>query len=492
MPSSSAIRSPQVLAPLIAVAVAGALIAWQPPPLLMAAMLVAVIAAVAVMTIDASRVFEAYLIYLGVEGSVKIFTNYNPVVHVGSDLLLLLVVARLWARQGAEGRMLATPAVARVVPLLTVFWMWVFLQFMNPWGLGLLPSLAALKIYLVPILVFFVVGYLLRAEELKRLPFLLVVMGLFMAAAAIVDGLLGENYLPRLNPGYGAAMMGRFSGILYRPFGFTALPGGPGVWMVHIGTAVGLLLYQLQKEGATMLQGNQLWQKPWFWRAIVGVFLVAAVITLLLCQVRSSLIRFLIIIMGGFLGFGMRGFMRWIGGITIAAVLVAGVFHMKGSSSVGGMDVKRVTQISDRFTSLSKTDTWKSARKGAWDAMVELSESTVLGIGLSRVGAASRIWSQQIAQDRMFGPEWSFADNVYRALFTEIGLGGLFAWLLLVGGIIVLLLQRGTREGRLVALCCVVYLVVGFASEGILYQPDASFFWLYVAYGLRSDAGGLV
>jgi len=33
---------------------------------------------------------------------------------------------------------------------------------------------------------------------------------------------------------------------------------------------------------------------------------------------------------------------------------------------------------------------------------------------------------------------------------------------------------------------------VGFASEGILYQPDASFFWLYVAYGLRSDAGGMV
>jgi len=82
-----------------------------------------------------------------------------------------------------------------------------------------------------------------------------------------------------------------------------------------------------------------------------------------------------------------------------------------------------------------------------------------------------------------------FCRQCLPGLFTEVGLGGLLAWMLLVGGIIVLLLLRKTREGRLVALCCAVYLVVGFASEGILYQPDAAFFWLYVCVWLAFTPG---
>lgn len=482
------------LTPVLAVLAAGLMIVVQPAPLMIGAMVVAITAALVVATIHPARAFEAYLVYLSVEGAVKIFSNYNPVVHVGSDLLLLMVFVRLFSRHEPEADSDPTggSAVRRVVPLLIVFWMWVLLQFLNPWGLGLLPSLAAMKVYASPVLVFFIAGFLLKREELQRLPYLLVMIGLIMGLAAIIDGILGDHYLPRLHSGYNAAMMGRFSGDLYRPFGFTALPGGPGVWMVHTGTAAGLLLYQLDRHPQAWQQVRSWFRKPGVWKGIIGLFLITAVVTLLLCQVRSALIRFLILVLGSFAGFGWRGVTKWIIGIGVVGGLISMMMASGIDTSGIGFDPKRVVRITDRFTSLSKANTWKSAREGAWDGMVALSESTMLGIGLSRVGASSRIWAQQIEQDRQFGSEWSFADNVYRALFTEVGIGGLLAFLFMIGGIVVLLLQRGTREGRLVVLYCGVYLMTGFASEGILYQPDASFFWLYTAMALRSSPGGLV
>ena len=269
--------------------VACALFAGNVNPLWLVLFLIAAMVATTAYLVDPGRLFSAYMAYLLIEGALKIFSNYNPVVHVGSDLLLMLLFIRLLGRRSQMMQVHPAPdfsQVRLVVPYLMLFWIWVGVQFLNPWGLGLLPSLAALKIYVMPMLVFFAVAFLLSDRELENIPFFILCLGLAEAIVATIDGALGDGYLPTLHPRYIATMSDRFVGMLYRPFGTTSLPGAPSVWMTHCLIAALLTLHGLNNN---MRLSNlaKLWRKT-----IATLFFPFAIATLILCQGRTMLLRF--------------------------------------------------------------------------------------------------------------------------------------------------------------------------------------------------------
>jgi len=470
--------------------VACALFAGNVNPLWLVLFLIAAMVATTAYLVDPGRLFSAYMAYLLIEGALKIFSNYNPVVHVGSDLLLMLLFIRLLGRRSQMMQVHPAPdfsQVRLVVPYLMLFWIWVGVQFLNPWGLGLLPSLAALKIYVMPMLVFFAVAFLLSDRELENIPFFILCLGLAEAIVATIDGALGDGYLPTLHPRYIATMSDRFVGMLYRPFGTTSLPGAPSVWMTHCLIAALLTLHGLNNN---MRLSNlaKLWRKT-----IATLFFPFAIATLILCQGRTMLLRFGLLTALGVILSGNKKAIAALAIIGTPAVLSFPLLDgLARDGTLAPADALRVLQITSRFTSLGSGDTWTTAREGALGAMLRLSEATNLGIGLSRVGAASSLWGAKIADDPVFGDDWSFADNLYRCLFTEVGIAGLSAYLLLLVAIVVLCLRRGTFAGRLIAVNCLVFCLAGFGSEGVLYQPDAAFFWLYAAWALRLPRTGEV
>ncbi len=450
----------------------------------------AVSGATSVLKIQPQRLIRFYFLYLMFEGAFKILTNYNPLIHVGSDVFLIVIFLRLVPRFSLEAIAPLAPDVReridRVATFLLLFWLWVGVQFFNPWGLGFLPSVAGLKVHVVPMLMLFIVGYLLTDEELKTIPPLIMSMGLFQASVALLDWWLGPQVLPMFHPRYQAALLQLLQGFPYRPFGTTNLPGAPGLWMFHTLTA-SLILYHMasSRDGSIA--------RPKLWTRLFVVFLPLALGTLLVCQVRASIVRFLAMTFAGTFVLGRKYVPVAI--MAIAAVPLAMSFAPKKryEELVTTRDTgqaMRLQQALARLNTLGESKSWNRAGGGTWamNELIERASFTMAGNGLSRFGAAAAPWKALMDRDRLFKARWSFSDNVFLALFTELGIGGLTAYLLLVSAVVWHLVCTGSKIALISAGACFVIVLSGLGSEGILFQPDASFFWLYAAFGLRSPA----
>lgn len=435
--------------------------------------------------------FPFYFSYLMLEGAFKVWSHYHPLVHVGSDVILLFVFYRLWLRQGRE-RIVLDPKTARSVGILMkalcVYWLWVLLQFINPSNLGFAPSLAGLKLHVMPILCFVAAAYLLKKEELAVLPMTFLCLGVFQTGIAIIDWGTGPALWASLNPQYGEIFVRFLNGLPYRPFGTTYLPGAPSVWVFH--TALGALL--AWHAGKQPGMSGARWGS--FKRALLTVFIPLATLTLVVCQVRLAFIRTAALSILG-LVFGTRRGTQFlvVGSLAVLGLLVGTrSFSVREDYQSHELLSQRVRAAATRMATLGDAGTWQRARNGAW-AFRELarrSSQTISGVGLSRVSASSAPWAERIAQDRTYGPEWSFADNLFLAIFTELGLGGLLVYVGMLLTLVGLLFARGGFTGWLIGSYCLLMIVSGYASEGLLYQPDASPFWLFTGYGLRMGSEG--
>lgn len=428
-----------------------------------------------------------YFAYLMFEGGLKIISNYNIVVRFGSDALLCFAFLRLMGRYQRLGNDSLLPEVrsrfGTLTGAFTLFWIWVAVQFLNPWGLGLLPSIAGLKVYLIPLLVFFAVGIYMRDEELDMIPFLLLGMGIFESVVSVIDWLSGPMGLPMMHPKYAQVLWDFLQGFPYRPFGTTNLPGAPALWMFHCLTGALVALARLRnsrKKSATL------------WRIGFGVFVLCAFTTLIACQVRLSLLRFLALLSVGLFIVTPKKAVIY---TALIAGLIAWVLAANPTSYDEALSKRSFVKIEDRLTlaiarlaTLKSAEQWSNARGGNWavNELANRAAQTTSGIGLSRVGAAATPWVDRIQEDRYFTVAWGFADNLILALFTELGIGGVVGYVFLVLTVLVKLLGVGTRESLITGFACGLLFVSGWASEGILFQPDASMFWLTAAFGLRT------
>jgi len=475
-------RFPILLAPIIAgVGTLLFLLLTGQPEILLTLSLIFLVPLALFLTPSAALI-HLYLTYLMFEGTFKIFSNYHPIIHVGSDILLIFVFTRLWIRHRSEGfKHLAQTRTQlyTIISFLALFWIWVLAQFFNPWGLGIVPSLAGLKVYFTPMLIFFTVAFFLKEDEIRTIPFYVLTLGLIQIAFALADWIIGPTLLANLHPRY-ASFLVKFMGETYRPFGTTAVPGAPSVWMYHtlVGAlAVAYFLRLPKKKG----KGPSQW-----WYVPLVCYLPLAFTVLIACQVRVILVRFVVMaLIGGF--FAGKRFSAALIAISIPLALLFSFQQNpeKINQQPQQEVLNRVGAAVARARSLENPETWLKAREGAWEGMKWVARYTTMGIGLSRVGASAGPWKERISADQHFGKDFSFADSLPRALFTEIGLGGLVAYALLM---MVLLAQLvGTRHylGYIVAANCFIMILAGYGSEGILYQPDASFFWLYSALAIR-------
>jgi hypothetical protein len=307
-------------------------------------------------------------------------------------------------------------------------------------------------------------------------------LGLFEGTVALIDWLVGPVGVSLLNPLYAQTLFNYLKGSPYRPFGTTHLPGNPGVWMYHCSVAAALSLFLL-REGWV--------RRPALWRVITAVYVPVAAMTLIVCQIRLAIIRTALVIIGASFLAGRRQAL-----ISLLIFGTLGTAYFVAPPTGVAEDVKQHTTLNERLLqavsrarTLERGNTWTHARGGwAWQELARRARFSMTGVGLSRVGASSRPWQALIDQDRIFGPNWTFADNVVLAVFTELGVGGLLTYLLMNVGLLAQLAVGGSPFARLCFLNCALMLFSGYASEGILFQPDASFFWAFAAMGLRYRA----
>ncbi len=420
--------------------------------------------------------------YLFFDGAIKILSNYHPVVHVGQDLFLLALITRVIADPNRKIRdWFNTPFIA----LFILFFCSVLIQYLNPFGLGLLPSIAGTKVYFSGIFLFFLVYHYLHSNYRKTFFLLIVSLGLLQCILACTEYLYFPEQIFTLHPKYRQLAGEEFVGSLYRPFGTTSAPGAPSLWVFLCTPFAYLTLTENRSKKAKLLALS---------------FFVLAIPTLIFCQTRAAMVLFAL----SFLASALAPNRKVLPKILLVGLIIGlywnlekfeAIKPMEGMLSHAGLEDEKAEGLEKRLQTLFVHTTYKESRQGALIKIFELAGINPLGIGLSRVGAAAAVWYSRIKKDPYFGEEWAFADNVYRAIFTELGIFGLLSWIALILSLSFSLMRKSYRSAiskrrSLLWICGItpiIILVGGLGSEGILYMPVGAFLWVSLAIGLRES-----
>ena len=436
------------------------------------------------MIIPIQNAILLYFGYLFLDGAIKINSNYNPIFHVAQDLLMMVLFFR--SCYGNENAGISKFGRTPHIGLGMIFLGWLLLQYINPFGLGFLPSIAGTKVYLSMFAFFLLIYHHLPRTSITGLLRGLLILSVLEGMIALVEYFYGQDFVVSLNPHYREIIEGTFNGAFYRPFGTTAVAGGPAMWIAFSAPIAG---YFLQKK-----------QSSWLDKTLAIVLLTVALPTLLVCQVRSLMLMSAL----GFLGTFCRPSPGILGRLA-SAIVIASIFGYvltntintvtpEGNGWTSRLSGAQRQVLFQRFMTLNHQETYQGARIGGWDEAMALADKTMLGIGLSRVGSAAAVWAPIIEKDPYFGIRWAFADNLYKAIFTEVGIFGLLAWLIFVLSLIGTNLIRSirnletSRDQNLMWMCgtfCLVLLIAGVGSEGILYNPVSAIFWAFQAIGLK-------
>ncbi|MCM2323103.1 MAG: hypothetical protein NDJ90_07550 [Oligoflexia bacterium] len=434
--------------------------------------------AVGILVVPYQWAIRILFAYLGFEGMAKILTGYNPVVHVGADLLVLALTGR-WLLALLLQRAAVPRELPPLKPLFALHLTWFFIQFFNPYALGIVPSLAGVKVY-VTMLLLYVFGFYL-AKDRKSVEWFMAIWVLtvvIQVATGLFQAWQGPASVLAISPGY-AGPLSKFDGYAFRPFGTTHLPGGPSV-LIFLGAP--FFMYFLVSC------------RSWLTKAFLASVLPLATLLLLLCQIRASLMKaivgsalFLFIVAWHSSAQARR---RFLVAIPVAAALLA--FALPTLTQKWAGERADNTRAIARSLSLFDYDTAIAARRGAAERIGIFAEMVPLGAGLSRTGAAGGKFADRAAKDPHF-PLGFFSDNFWAATIAELGIPGSAILTMLIFAILGrgALAIRRTRIPQVQALqaallCPLLAIVVGlWGAEGLLYNPEAAFFWFFSGVLMR-------
>ncbi len=408
--------------------------------------------------------------YLSVEGAFKLFSQYDTVLRLAIDLLIICLLMRLIQirLKDATGRKILE------APFVLLFFLhvgWILVEFLNPHALGLLASLAAYKVYISALFLYFI-SYTATetSDDLDLICWMALFLVLVEVATSAYQFSIGEAGLAQWSPYYHQAMGVRFKGAYFRPFGTSNVAGG-GSTLIFLLTPVAL---------SFLLKKSPRWAVAWG-----GLLLMAVSYILFISQVRAALLKALLGCAVTFLILFAK---------KIREVMFSFVFLVVLSVGVGlvvKFDDSRFQMAEKRLLALGQiSKVWEQRSHGSFDSVVQIVSEAPLGIGLSRVGAAAEPFKELIQSDLQYGLSWSFADNLYKALLVEIGIPGLLIYMIFL----IMTFYQGlkglfsfaplSRSMIFFQAGAIGTLLASFAghmgSEGFLYQPESTIVWIFI------------
>lgn len=420
--------------------------------------------------------------YLGIEGLLKLLSNYNRVVHVGMDVIVLAIAAA-WVAEAIVSRRARLPHLPWTA-LIAAYAVWIVLELLNPYSAGLLPSLAAFKTHLTMIPLYFIAASVVRDRRgLIVLCAALSALALVPFASALLQYAAGPQSVLDLSPRFWQNVSFYHE---WRPFGTSAVPGGESVFAFVV-TPVALLLLLAPEQRA-----------PLRWLAAVTILLAAG--TFVVSGVRQMLLgcALAVLVMAALLV--TRGRSRGLVAVVFVALLGAGAY--------GGVqawltplstenvkkyalspDIWRERNVVDRLMTMTKTGTLLQARQGAPAAIWYRVRHYPFGAGLGRTGAGAGAFMTLINSDPKSAAierEVGWSDNFWADEIVEAGIPGLLIWATMLVGLVVnaVTLARRARDPLVATAAAAIaglfftYAVISWGSQPLLSNPTLAYFWL--------------
>ncbi|MCB0341619.1 MAG: hypothetical protein KDD59_05180 [Bdellovibrionales bacterium] len=412
-------------------------------------------------------------------------SNYHPFVHVGADILVVALCAKALIENYLYRR-----KPERLPPFTLLFafhFFWVLINIFHPYSLSLFSSVAGAKVYVSMFTLYFFGFYLVKS--VKDVHFFIwpwIGITLVHTFTGVYQGLTGPDSVLALHSRY-SVQLSKFADQAFRPFGLTNLPGAPAVWIFLV---TPLVVYMIFNNRSKLMRVLMILAAPF-----LGL-------TLVLCQVRSAIFKTLFGVsmyyLGNLVRIGRLSWRRAAYNFALTSLLVGSTFYFLPQLTNYAEDsyAENVRAVERSLTTF-EYDSMSHARRGAWERFTKYLVEVPFGAGLARVGAAGGAFEKLRNRDPYFSADHFFADNFWIASLVELGFPGMLLLTFILFGILI----RGffslrdqkdpqKRSLQLAILSALTASVVGlYGAEGVLYNPESSFFWFFsgVLMRLSSD-----
>lgn len=430
------------------------------------------------------QVFLEIVILMFIEGQGRILWHYAPWSRITFDVITLLSVLKIFIlkKRVFDRRILPWPIIALIV--LHLFWY--MLQLFNVNAVSIFGAIAASKIYIYPIFLFLAVSLsnlYPSNNNFKHMLYAFSLLVLLEMGLNYFQFTTKQNHLFAISTYYYKAMKdGIFVDNLFRPFATTALPG---VLAVYLFLTVGFLYFFPKNIKTTLLK----------W-----VIISLSIFTIITCQIRSALVKYMLIIV--FIQLGVMFYKRFslraiIPFFTIAILIFSG--GDKFFNQMPDDNNENLSYALNRATSITEISKVKDSRlniKGFGKIIIDKITKYPLGVGPGMTGAASSINQEAIAKNPFIKKEFLWtSDNLIISFALDLGIGGIFFLsLILIIPIYFFkyLLKMYAQKDEihyyylLICLSTTAVIIIGnWGAVGLTYNPESFVFWLFSAIGFK-------
>lgn len=431
---------------------------------------------------DSERALYVYIAWCWLDGIIRGLFHSDPLSIVARDIVMGVIVIG-WGLQRLQNRSADPVRYPPGSVLVALFIINCLLQIFNPYSLGLVSSIAGLKLHLAAIPLLFVAYDTIRRREQVRALFL------FLTLATLVIGILsfaqyteGRDWTYAHFPGTKDVISQslhatRVGGSIteaasFKPPGATGFGGGTGTFIGLIFPLTFALLMLTEKFGFSKRAKA----------ALLGIVL-AFIVFIFVNGVRSALVMAIVgVLISGIL-IGGRLRVRALALCAVCLVLGMVAWTYSQALSQGG--------VTDRFSSTfsDPVDALHKDRHTFFDDVADIAVHSPMGIGLGRVGpAAARLGSGN--------------NDLGFVVFSESYLGNMMYETGIIGGILIacitltfivrgylatLRLRDPDDKFLATAILAVLAIIFGnfFVSPILLGPPGSVLFWLLSGVLLR-------
>lgn len=430
------------------------------------------------------QIFFEIITLMFIEGQGRILWHYQPWSRVAFDIVTFLSLAKVFIQQRKfyDQKILPWP----VIVLIALHFLWYIIQFFNVNSVSVFGVLAASKIYIYPILLF--LGISLSdlspiSKGFKQMLFgfyFIIILEIFLNYFHFT---VKQQHLLNMSSYYYKAMKdGIFTDNLFRPFATTSLPG---VLAIYIFLTVGFLFFIKKNINATIFK----------W-----IIIALSFFTIITCQVRSALVKFLLIII--FIQLGTMFYKRF----NLRSVLpffVALIILVVGSQNYLNKGIEsedeNLNYAIGRASSLTEVSKVKNDRLNLSNfgkILIDKLSKYPLGVGPGMTGAASSVNQAEIINNPFIKKEFLWtSDNLIISFALDLGIGGLFLLSLIlfipiyfVKYLLKMYAHKDEFHYHLLLICTSSALVIilgNWGAVGLTYNPESFIFWMYAAFGFK-------
>ena len=424
-----------------------------------------------------------------IEGQGRILWEYQSWARIIFDFSILISVSRVFLlrRKFFDLKIVPLP----IMILIVCHVLWYSIQLFNIYAASVFGVISALKIYIFPILMF--LGFSMSNINVNSKHFtrLLIFFTSILTAELFLNYyqfLEKQNLLYQISSYYFTAMKnGIFTGLLFRPFATTQLPGALSAFLF---LTVGFLFFRPLSFKKSLL------------RTVIIAF---SIFNLIICQVRSALIKYLLIIgliyLGGIIFHRLK--FKKVFPLLLLLIIGLGVLQdldSKLNSFFSSTNDETLSYSVDRVTALAQTGKMKSSRIDSETFITKVFDQISeypLGVGPGMTGPAASINQESLLTDPLLNTKtlWTH-DNLFISLFIDLGIGAIFYILLIfsipiyfVKALIKFYKRKDEHHFQIVLICTcsqVVILLGNWGALGLTYNPESFIYWFFAALGFYS------